>query len=113
MSSWKVILTPDFKSEVRGIHSYIVNTLLSPAAANKQIKKIIDATSSLEEMPNRHAIYDKEPWKSRRLRKLPVDNYIIFYMTNENTNEVIVAHVLYGGQNIAEILKNEVTDDGD
>lgn len=107
MSEWKVILSPDFKSEVRGIHSYIANTLLVPETALKQIRRIIDAVKSLNEMPLRFSLYEKEPWHSRGLRKLPVDNFVVFYWPNEKTNEVVVFHVFYGGQNIENILNTE------
>ena len=105
MSKWKVVLSPDFKTEIRGIHSYIANTLLVPETAIKQIKKIMDATKSLVEMPLRNPLYEKEPWKSRGLRKLIVDNYVVFYWTNETSQEIVVLHVLYGGRNISNFLE--------
>ena len=113
MSDWKVILSPDFKAEVRGIHSYIANTLLVPETAAKQIRRIIDAAKSLAEMPMRFSLYENEPWHSRGLRKLSVDNFVIFYWTNDKTKEVVVFHVFYGGQNIEEILKNEANKHND
>lgn len=105
MSKWKVVLSPDFKTEIRGIHSYIANTLLVPETAIKQIKRIMDATKSLVEMPLRNPLYEKEPWKSRGLRKLIVDNYVVFYWTNETSQEIVVLHVLYGGRNISNFLE--------
>ena len=28
-------------------------------------------------------IYEREPWKSRNTRVVPVDNYVIFYIPNK------------------------------
>ena len=104
MSEWVVVLSPDFKSEVQKIHSYIANTLLVPETALKQVHRIIDGVKSLKNMPLRFPLYEKEPWRSRGLRKLSVDNFIVFYWTNEKTGEVVVFHVFYGRQDIENIL---------
>ena len=34
----------------------------------------------LDTMPERYRKYEKEPWKSRGLRVLPVDNYVVLYI---------------------------------
>ena len=107
MSDWKVILAPDFMADVRAIHSYIANTLLAPETALNQIRRIMDVAKSLNEMPMRFSLYEKEPWHSRGLRKVPVDNFIVFYLPNEKTKEVVAFHAFYGGQNIDEIMREE------
>lgn len=105
MSQWRILLTPEFKQEIREIHSYIANTLLVPKTAIKQVGRILDAVELLKEMPMRNPLYEKAPWKDRGLRKLVVDNFVTFYLPNENKNEVVVMHVFYGGRNIEEMLK--------
>ena len=92
--------------ELDGIHKYIAENLLVPNIAIEQTRRIMSAIDTLDEMPFRNPLYDKEPWKSLGLRKLFIDNYIAFYYTNENTKEVIITHIFYGGRNIDEILKS-------
>ncbi len=105
MSQWKVIVTPEFQDEVWEIHSYIQNTLLVPETAQKQVQRIIESVKSLDSMPERNPLYDREPWHSRGLRKLIVDNFVVFYLTNATTEEVVVLHVFYGGRNIEDLLR--------
>lgn len=105
MSQWNVKLSPEFKQEVREIYSYIANTLLVPETALKQIDRIIKAVESLNEKPHRNPLYEREPWKSRGLRKLVVDNFVVFYLTNEKLKDVIIFHIFYGGRNISELLE--------
>lgn len=105
MSEWKVVLTPEFKQEFRNIYAYIAEVLLVPETAKKQVGRILDQVEKLNEMPHKFSLVEKEPWHSRGLRKLVVDNYIVFYLPNEKTNEVIVFHVFYGGRNIDELLE--------
>lgn len=84
---------------------YIAEDLNVPNTASKQIKRITSAIDSLEEMPLRNPLYDKEPWHSLGLRKMLVDNYIVFYFPNENNNEIVIMHIFYSGRNILNILK--------
>lgn len=104
MHEWKVVLTPEFKQEFRNIYAYIAEVLLVPETAKKQVGRILDEVEELNEMPQKFALVENEPWHSRGLRKLIVDNYIVFYMPNEKTSEVIVFHVFYGGRNIDDLL---------
>ena len=105
MSKYKVLLTPEFQQEIRDIHSYIANTLLVPETAAKQVVRIMDVVKSLDEMPERNPLYEKEPWHSRGLRKVVIDNYVVFYYVNKKVDEVAVFHVFYGGRNIEDIIK--------
>jgi hypothetical protein len=52
--------------------------LLEPVTAANQTNRIMDVADSLDHMPLRHLLYDKEPWRSRGLRVMPVANYLAF-----------------------------------
>lgn len=56
-------------------------------------------------MPYRCSLYEKEHWHSRGLRKLIIDNYIVFYLPNKKTNEVIILQIFYSGSNIEDLIK--------
>ena len=93
MNEWKIVLSPEFMQEVRDIYAYIANTLLMPETAKKQVARILEGVEKLSTLPKRFALIDREPWKSRGLRKMVVDNYIIFYYPNEQINEVVIFHI--------------------
>lgn len=115
MSKWTVKYTKSAYSELNAIYVYIAEQLLEPEISTNQVKRILSAIGDLDVMPHRNPLYPKEPWKSLGLRKLPVDNYMVFYATNEEKEEVIVMHIFYGGRDIANILKknSEDIDNGD
>lgn len=104
MKKWNITVTPEFRDDVRNIYSYISNELLEPASAKNTADRILKAVSSLSELPMRYPLYEKEPWQSRGLRKISVGNYVVFYLTNEETSMVIVLHVFYAGRNIEKCL---------
>ena len=54
-------------------------------------------------MPMRYAIVDWEPWKSMKMHKIPVDNFIVFYIVDMNSMTVTVIRIVYGGRDIQGI----------
>ena len=60
---------------------------------------------ALNQMPERFREYEKEPWNSRGLRIMPVDNYCVLYIPNKENKVVTIIRVMYGGQNIDAQLK--------
>ena len=58
-------------------------------------------------MPLRNRVYDKEPWKTRNLRIMPVDNYLVFYLTETEVLKVTILRIMYGGRDITNIFKGK------
>ena len=54
--------------------------LQSPENASGQLDRLEEQILSLDTMPERYRKYEKEPWKSRGLRVLPLDNYVVLYI---------------------------------
>jgi toxin ParE1/3/4 len=53
--------------------------------------------------------YDFEPWKSRGLHIMTVNNFVVLYSMNEETAVVTKIRVMYGGRDIEKQL-NEYTE---
>ena len=70
----------------------------------------MDSIAKLNQMPLRCNLYEKEPWQSRGLRVLPIDNYLVFYMPVESQITVAVIRIMYGGRKIEEQLSQSDTD---
>ncbi len=107
MKKWNITVTPEFRDDIRNIHSYISCELLEPESARNVTDRILKAVGSLSELPLRYPLYEKEPWYSRGLRKMSVGNYVVFYLTNEESSTVIVLHVFYAGRNIEKGLEEQ------
>ena len=78
--------------------------LLAPENAAGKLDRIEEAAVSLEDFPDRYRLYEDEPWHSRGLRVLPVDNYVIFYIVKDDTRVVTIIRIMYCGRNIDEQL---------
>ena len=95
---YEVRMTPETKNDLRGIFEYIAFDLQSVQNAAGQIDRLEKGISELDQMPERFRKYEKEPWHSRNLRVMPVDNYLVFYIPDQTTGIVTVIRVMYGGR---------------
>ena len=100
-------ITEAAKEDMRDIYRYIAFNFMSPQTAARQIDKLEKAILSLDNMPMRFKRYETEPWHSKGLRSMPVGNFVVLYIPNEETRVVTIFHVMYGGRDIDEQLKNE------
>ncbi|WP_130838470.1 type II toxin-antitoxin system RelE/ParE family toxin [Lachnoclostridium sp. Marseille-P6806] len=70
--------------------------------------KIVYTFRALDSMPERNPLYKEEPWHSRGVRFLPINNYLIFYTVDHSADMVSIARIMYGGRDIRHQL-NETT----
>lgn len=102
--SYKVSISHEAEEDLRGIYAYITFDLLSPTNAQGQISRLEKAILSLDEFPLRHRLVSFEPWKSRGLHVMPCDNFLIFYVVQEEKQKVFISRVLYGKRNLEKVL---------
>ena len=64
---YKIVLTRQADTDLRGIYEHIAFVLLEPVIAAGQLERIEKGILSLDEMPERFRVFEKEPWHSRGL----------------------------------------------
>jgi toxin ParE1/3/4 len=94
--------------DLKMMYEYIANVLIEPAIAEKQYFRIERAAYSLDHMPERFRQYEKEPWRNRNLRAMPVDNYIVFYIVDNENQAVTVIRILHGRRNTEKELSDMI-----
>ena len=97
---YEVEVSQQADSDLRGIFEYIAFELQSPKNASGQLDRLEKQILSLNTMPERYRRYEKEPWKSRGLRVLPVDNYVVLYIPDSDKKVVTILRVMYAGRDI-------------
>ena len=102
--NYEVRLTTEAENDLRGIFEYIAFELQSPQNAAGQLDRLEQSIMPLDQMPERFRVYEKEPWHSRDLRIMPVDNYLVFYIPNHEEQTVKIMRVIYGGRDIDKQL---------
>jgi toxin ParE1/3/4 len=103
---YEVTTTEQADADLRGVYEYIAFELLSPNDAAGQLDRLEAHIIGLENFPEKFRAYGKEPWHSRGLRVMPVDNYLVFYIPDKDAGVVTVIRVMYAGRNVDGQLKN-------
>ena len=101
---YEVEVSEQADSDLREIFEYIAFELQSPENASGQLDRLEEQILSLDTMPERYRKYEKEPWKSRGLRVLPVDNYVVLYISDSDKMVVTILRVMYVGRDIINQL---------
>ncbi|MGM9941699.1 MAG: type II toxin-antitoxin system RelE/ParE family toxin [Bulleidia sp.] len=96
--TYEIEVSEQADSDLRGIFEYIAFELQSPENAKGQLDCLEKRILSLDMMPERYRKYDKEPWKSRGLRVMPVDHYVVFYIPDSDKKVVTILRIMYAGQ---------------
>ena len=104
--NYKVGYSEDALNDLREIYAYIANELLVPETAAAQVGRIRKEVRSLDFMPARYALVEWDPWHSMKMHQLPVDNFIVYYLVDDEEMAVTVVRIFYGGQDIEGILNS-------
>ena len=105
MSRYRVQYSPAAYEDLRAVYRYIAWELQAEATAQNQTARIRRAVRTLDSFPRRHPTLDWEPWMSMGLRKMPVDNYYVFYRVDEDRATVTILRIFYAGRDIENIIK--------
>ena len=103
MDTYIVKITDEALEDMQAIFDHIAHVLQAPLTAKRQLHRLMDEILSLELFPERYSIVDAEPWQSRKLRHMPVDNYTVFYTIRGNS--VIVTDILYSASDLIARLR--------
>ncbi len=101
-----IYTTEQADADLRGIYEYIAFELLSPDNAAGQLDRLEKHIIELEEFPEKFRLYEKEPWHSRGLRVMPIDNYLVFYIPDKEAGIVTVIRVMYSERDVDTQLKD-------
>ena len=102
---YKVIYSPAALDDLKNIYAYIAYILLAPDTAERQVNRIRKEIRSLDVFPERNSVVEWEPWSAMGMRKVPVDNYIVFYLPDKEKRIVLIDRIFYGGQDIENIIQ--------
>ena len=104
--NYKVGYSEDALDDLREIYAYIANELLVTETAAAQVDRIRKEVRSLNFMPARYTLVEWEPWHSMKMHQLPVDNFIVYYLVDDQEMAVTVVRVFYGGRDIEGIINS-------
>jgi len=106
-AAYTVMYSPEALDDLKEIYAYIAVTLLAPETAERQIGRIRKEIRSLDFMPLRYVRVEWEPWRSMKMHRLPVDNFVVYYTVDDSTFTVTVIRIFYGGRDVEGIINTD------
>lgn len=86
------------------ITEYITVNLDSHEAARKLLISLNKQMNSLDTMPKRFALVSNEKLAKKGIRSIPVKNYLIFYVVDEQSKTVNIVSVMYSKRDWLNLL---------
>lgn len=92
---YKVVYLPIARRQLEEAVTYIAEELCAPDAADDLLDAVDEAVRALSEMPYRHALYPLLFAMKREIRFVPVRNYNLFYVVNEDRKTVEIWRLIH------------------
>ena len=93
---YEVKLTAQAIEQIEEIVQYISKVLLAPETARKWADALQYEIAKLDSMPSRYPLTEEEPWHTKGIHKMPLKNFLVYYMINEGRKSVWITAVIYG-----------------
>ena len=103
--TYQVRLTDHAVGQIKETVGYISKVLLEPEVARCWSDRLKKGIASLDTMPRRYPLVSEEPWHTEGVRRMPVENFLVYYWVNEETKTVWITTVLYGRQDQISALR--------
>lgn len=103
MNLYRVEYSQEALVDIKSIYTYISQILHAPLTARRQVNRIRKEIRDLEAFPTRYVLVEWEPWASMKMHRLPIDNYVVFYLVNEQAMAVKIVRIVYGGRNLEDL----------
>lgn len=104
LDRYKVKLTPVAVDDLDSIFNYIFNELHATTAAHHIINNIETEIFHLAKFPYFCEAVRDEVLNRKGYRKLLIDNYIVFYIVNEELKIVQVMRIIFGKRDYCKLL---------
>ena len=106
MNEYEVRVTRQALEQMKEIVHYISNDLIAPDAAGNLLDKMKAEITKLSSFPKKQALIDEEPWRTDGVRKLVVNNFLIYYWVDDENKRVQVTAVIYSRRDQIRQLSN-------
>ncbi len=93
---YAIKLTPQAFEQIEETVQYISKILLETEIARKWAETLQSEIKKLDSMPSRYPLTEEEPWRTKGIRKMPVQNFLVYYLVDEEKKTVWITAVIYG-----------------
>lgn len=102
MSNFIIEYSKDAKQDLINIKTYIKYNLQEPKIANDLISRIKNEINKLINNPEIYRILNEDIISKLNIRKINIDNYIVFYRIEDTSIQII--RIMYKRRNWTNLL---------
>ena len=102
MYNYDIQYSKESKQDLIEIKKYIKEILQEPETSHKLITRIRKEIETLKANPEIYAIIDEDMIRNLEIRKLIIDNYIVFYRIKKDKIQIV--RVMYGRRDWVKLL---------
>lgn len=97
--------TEKAEADLTEILRYITADLSNPLAAQELGRRIFDSIDNIRNFPQSGLIIENSFLTDKTVRRLVVDNYILYYKPNDSEKIIYIVRIVYGKRNLDEICR--------
>ena len=106
VSEYSYRFTEKATQDLDEILHYITFEICSPQAAQNLAKKIFERIDTVRLFPESGALVVNEFVNNKSIRKIVVDNYIVYYTASNENKEIVIVRIVYAKRNLDEIMRS-------
>ncbi|MBR4831309.1 MAG: type II toxin-antitoxin system RelE/ParE family toxin [Butyrivibrio sp.] len=99
-------LTITAESDIDETLEYMEDDLMNPSAASDFMDALENKLDEICKNPRMGRIVENPFLKRDDVRRFLVDNYIVYYIIDEENSRVVILRVIYGKRDLNQILKD-------
>lgn len=105
MEKYEIIITINAQNQIKSICNYIAVKLYNQNAALSFLELLQKEIKTIALFPEAYPFIDREPWKSKSVRRTIVKSFIVYFLFNKELNRISVLAVIYGKRDQLQELK--------
>ena len=95
-AEYAVVFTAAAEKDLNGTLQYLSGSLENPGAAAGFILRIEKITETLSLFPLSGSPVENPYVRRSGIRKMPVENYVLYYLPEEERRTVVILRIVYG-----------------
>ena len=103
--AYKAVFTEHASTDLANILSYISLDLSNLSAAKDLYGRIKESIKLISEFPYSCQTYQSTFVQTNKIRYKPINNYLLFYVVDEETKTISIIRILYSKRNIEDLFK--------
>jgi len=103
---FKTVYSDNAKQDLNDIHEHLISVLHKSHDVAEITTRLVFSIGLLEEPIVRHILYPHEPWKLKKLYRMTVNNFFVFYLANISKRIIYIVRVMHSSCDFQKCLES-------